>query len=55
MQLTNGAITKSATPPPLTSQLPVNELDGVDLETFDLSAFVAVSTMKQNTNVHTAR
>ena len=51
MQLTNGAITKSATPPPLTSQLPVNELDGVDLETFDLSAFVATGKTKDKNAV----
>ena len=41
MQLTNGAIKSIAPPPPLASQLPVNELEGVDLETFDLSAFVS--------------
>jgi len=41
MQLTNGAIKTSAPAPALMSQLPVNELEGVDLETFDLSAFVS--------------
>ena len=51
MQLTNGAITKSATPPPLASQLPVNELEGVDLETFDLSAFVSTGKTKDKNAV----
>ena len=46
MQLTNGAITKSAAPPPLASQLAAQELEGVDLETFDLSAFVISAMVK---------
>ena len=46
MQLTNGALKKIATPPPIASQLPVDELEGVDLETFDLSAFVATGKTK---------
>ena len=49
MQLTNGAITKSAAPVPpsaLASQLAVQELEGVDLETFDLSAFVISAVVK---------
>jgi hypothetical protein len=51
MQLTNGAITKSAPPPPLVSQLPVDELEGVDLETFDLSAFVSTGKTKDKNAV----
>ena len=42
MQLTNGAITKSATPPPpavLAKQLAAQELEGVDLETVDQGEF----------------
>jgi hypothetical protein len=50
MQLSNGAITKSA-PPPIASQLPVDELEGVDLETFDLSAFVATGKTKDKNAV----
>ena len=49
MQLSNGAITKSATPPPpavLAKQLAAQELEGVDLETFDLSAFVISALVK---------
>ena len=49
MQLTNGAITKSAALPPpaaLASQLAAQELEGVDLETFDLSAFVISAMVK---------
>jgi hypothetical protein len=46
MQLTNGALKKSATPPPIASQLPVDELEGVDLETFDLSAFVSTGRLR---------
>jgi len=51
MQLTNGALTKSATPPPIASQLPVDELEGVDLETFDLSAFVVTGMTKDKNAV----
>lgn len=52
MQLTNGALKKSATPPPpLVNQLPVDELEGVDLETFDLSAFVSTGKTKDKTAV----
>ena len=49
MQLTNGAIKISAPPPPppqMSSQLAVQEMDGVDLETFDLSAFVFTGSTK---------
>ena len=46
MQLTNGAIKSSAPPPPLMNQLAAQELEGVDLETFDLSAFVATGKTK---------
>ena len=51
MQLTNGALKKSATPPPIPSQLPVDELEGVDLETFDLSAFVSTGKTKDKNAV----
>lgn len=51
MQLTNGAITKSATPPPMSNQLAVQELEGVDLETFDLSAFVITGKTKDKNAV----
>ena len=51
MQLTNGALKKSATPPPIVSQLPVDELEGVDLETFDLSAFVSTGKTKDKNAV----
>jgi len=51
MQLTNGALKKSATPPPIASQLPVDELEGVDLETFDLSAFVSTGKTKDKNAV----
>ena len=51
MQLTNGALKKSATPPPISSQLPVDELEGVDLETFDLSAFVSTGKTKDKNAV----
>ena len=51
MQLTNGALKKIATPPPIASQLPVDELEGVDLETFDLSAFVATGKTKDKNAV----
>ena len=50
MQLSNGALKKSATPTPLANQLPVDELEGVDIETFDLSAFVSTS-IKEKTAV----
>jgi len=50
MQLSNGAITKSA-PPPIASQLPVDELEGVDLETFDLSSFVSTGKTKDKNAV----
>jgi len=53
MQLTNGVLKKSLAPPPLTNQLPVDELEGVDLETFDLSAFVATGKTKDNTALAT--
>ena len=53
MQLTNGALKKSLTPPPLASQLPVDELEGVDLETFDLSAFVVTGITKDKSAVET--
>ena len=53
MQLTNGALKKSLTPPPLASQLPVDELEGVDLETFDLSAFVVTGITKDKSAVAT--
>ena len=53
MQLTNGAIKTSVAPPPLASQLPVDELEGVDLETFDLSAFVVTGKTKEKTAVAT--
>ncbi len=53
MQLTNGVITKSASPPPLSSQLAVQELEGVDLETFDLSAFVITGKTKAKTALAT--
>ena len=49
MQLTNGAITKSAaplSPAALANQLAAQELEGVDLETFDLSAFVISAMVK---------
>jgi hypothetical protein len=46
MQLTNGAIKTSAPPPNMSSQLAVQEMDGVDLETFDLSAFVFTGSTK---------
>ena len=46
MQLSNGAIKTSAPAPALMSQLPVDELEGVDLETFDLSAFVSTGLTK---------
>ena len=51
MQLTNGAIKSSTSTPPLSSQLPVDELTGVDLETFDLSAFVATGKTKDKNAV----
>ncbi len=51
MQLTNGALKKSATPPPIAGQLPVDELEGVDLETFDLSAFVSTGKTKDKNAV----
>jgi len=51
MQLTNGALKKSLTPPPLASQLPADELEGVDLETFDLSAFVSTGKTKDKNAV----
>ena len=51
MQLTNGALKKSLTPPPLASQMPADELDGVDLETFDLSAFVSTGKTKDKNAV----
>ena len=51
MQLSNGAITKSAPPPALMSQLPADELEGVDLETFDLSAFVSTGKTKDKNAV----
>jgi len=51
MQLTNGALKKIATPPPIASQLPVDELEGVDLETFDLSAFVSTGKTKDKNAV----
>ncbi|CAN1572935.1 hypothetical protein MCEMAEM4_03417 [Burkholderiaceae bacterium] len=50
MQLTNGAIKTSASMPP---QMAVKDFDGVDLETFDLSAFV-VSAVPKGTEVKTA-
>ena len=50
MQLSNGALKKSATPTPLANQLPADELEGVDIETFDLSAFVSTS-IKEKTAV----
>ena len=53
MQLTNGAIKSSAPPPPLMNQLAAQELEGVDLETFDLSAFVATGKTKDKTAVAT--
>ena len=53
MQLTNGAIKTSAPPPPLMNQLAAQELEGVDLETFDLSAFVATGKTKDKTAVAT--
>ena len=46
MQLSNGAIKTSAPPPALMSQLATQELEGVDLETFDLSAFVSTGITK---------
>jgi hypothetical protein len=53
MQLTNGAIKTSVAPPPLASQLPVDELEGVDLDSFDLSAFVVTGKTKEKTAVAT--
>ena len=50
MQLTNGAIKSSAPAPALMSQLPVDELEGVDLETFDLSAFVSTGITKDKSS-----
>ena len=49
MQLSNGAIKTSAPPPALMSQLATQELEGVDLETFDLSAFVSTGAIKNKT------
>ena len=46
MQLSNGAIKTSAPPPALMNQLATQELEGVDLETFDLSAFVSTGITK---------
>ena len=51
MQLSNGAIKTSAPPPALMSQMPADELEGVDLETFDLSAFVATGKTKDKNAV----
>jgi len=51
MQLTNGAIKTSAPPPALMSQLATQELEGVDLETFDLSAFVSTGKTKDKNAV----
>ena len=51
MQLTNGAIKTSAPPPPLLNQLATQELEGVDLETFDLSAFVSTGKTKDKNAV----
>ena len=51
MQLSNGALKKSATPTPLANQLPADELEGVDIETFDLSAFVSTGIFKEKTAV----
>ena len=42
MQLSNGAIkVKTASAAALATKVEENEFEGVDLETFDLSAFVA--------------
>ena len=44
MQLSNGAIkVKSSTSAALATKAEDHEIEGVDLETFDLSAFVAPS------------
>ena len=51
MQLTNGAIKTSAPPPPLMNQMATQELEGVDLETFDLSAFVSTGKTKDKNAV----
>jgi len=51
MQLTNGAIKTSAPPPALMSQLATQELEGVDLETFDLSSFVSTGKTKDKNAV----
>ena len=53
MQLSNGAIKSIAPAPALMSQLPVDELEGVDLETFDLSAFVTTGKTKDKNAVVT--
>lgn len=51
MQLTNGALKKSVMPPTLANQLPTDEFEGVDLETFDLSAFVSTGKTKEKSAV----
>ena len=54
MQLSNGAIKTSAPPPALMNQLATQELEGVDLETFDLSAFVSTGSIKNKTPAKSA-
>lgn len=47
MQLTNGAIKSGVKQPPM-NLTPVDEFEGVDLDTFDLSAFVMPAQSASN-------